>query len=87
MKRNLKGDIYYYSHIKPKRKTPIAYSTKATSDFLGIIHEEYPNYTIQQLYNLITDDTKFILDPEAKNVLQKYIDFGEGNIIPRFKYI
>lgn len=45
-------DVKYYV---PQRKTAIAGSTKATSDFLAIVHEENPDLTISQLRQLLVD--------------------------------
>ena len=76
-KTNNKGDVHW--HI-PGKKKPIAYSTKATSDLIGVLAEDCE--TIQDVYNAIN------YDQEAKDVLQKYIDLGYGNQIARewFRY-
>ncbi len=72
-----KGDVQWFV---PNRKRPIAYSTVATSDLIGVLAEDFE--TIQDVYDAIN------YDPEAKEILQKYIDLGYGNEIARkwFKY-
>lgn len=57
----------------PGRKTPIAYSTTATSDTIGVLADENPTATISELQGLVN------YDPEAKKVLQQYIDAGYGD--------
>ena len=76
-KAKIKGDIHWYI---PGKNKPIAYSTVATSDLIGLLAEDFE--TIQDVYNAIN------YDQEAKDVLQKYIDLGYGNQIARewFKY-
>jgi hypothetical protein len=59
----------------PKRKTPIAYSTKATMDYIVILAQE--GGTIQDIYNRVT------YCEEGKKVLQTYIDRGFENIEAR----
>ena len=71
MKRS-KGDVKY--HI-PKKKKPIAYSTKATSDLIVVLAQDYE--TISDVYNAVN------YDQDAKGVLKKYIDLGYGNVIAR----
>ena len=72
-----KGDVHWYV---PNKKKPIAYSTKAASDIIGLLAEDFE--TIQDVCDAIN------YDQEAKDVLQKYIDLGYGNEIARewFKY-
>lgn len=72
-----KGDVHWYA---PNKKKPIAYSTVAASDLIGLLAQDFE--TIQDVYNAIN------YDEEAKQVLQKYIDLGYGNEIARewFKY-
>ena len=76
-KPNSKGDVHWFI---PNRKKPIAYSTVATSDLIGLLAEDFE--TIQDVYNAIT------YDKEAKEILQIYIDLGYGNEIASkwFKY-
>lgn len=70
--RKSKGDVVWRI---PNRKTPIAYSTKATSDLIVVLSQDYT--TITDVYNAIN------YDQDAKNILQKYIDLGYGNEIAR----
>lgn len=76
-KTKRKGDV---SWTVPNKKKPIAYSTVATSNLIGLLSQECE--TISDVYDAITYDV------EAKDVLKKYIDFGYGNEIARqwFKY-
>lgn len=67
-----KGDVAY--HL-PKKKKPIAYSTKATSDLIAVLAQDYE--TISDVYNAIN------YDQDAKDVLQKYIDLGYGDVIAK----
>ena len=67
------------------RKRRVAGSTKAVSDFLMLIHEENPTFTIRQLRELITDKSKFIVDLEAVEVLDAHIKAGYGDLIPSWK--
>lgn len=80
--KNLK-DVEYYV---PGRKRRVAGSTKATSDFLALVHEDNPTLTVSQLRELITDKTKFILSPEAVAVLDAHIKVGYGNYVPAWRY-
>lgn len=84
MRRKCVYDVEYWAH-RGKRKRPIAGSTKATSDFLVIVHEEHPCCTIAQLRDLLTDRTQYILEPEAVAVCDAYIKAGEGDVIPRWR--
>lgn len=72
-----KGDVHW---TIPNKKKPIAYSTVATSQLIGLLAEDFE--TIQDVYDAA------IYDVEAKEILQKYIDLGYGNEIARewFKY-
>lgn len=63
-----KGDVHWFV---PNKKKPIAYSTLATKHIIGLLSEELN--TIQDVYDAI------LYDPEAKAILQKYIDLGYGN--------
>ena len=76
-KANRKGNVHWYV---PNKKQPIAYSTTAASDLIGLLAEDFE--TIQDVYDAIN------YDPEAKEILQKYIDLGYGNEIAAnwFKY-
>lgn len=70
--RRRKGDVSW--HI-PGRKTPIAYSTTATSDLIVVLAEK--GGTIQEVHDRITYDV------EARQVLKKYIDKGYGGVEAR----
>lgn len=76
-------DVEYYV---PGRKRRIAGSTKATSDFLAIVHEENPTATIAQLREIITDKTRYIRKPEAVTVLAAHIAAGYGDHVPNWRY-
>ena len=67
-----KGDVEYRL---PNKKKPIAYSTKATSDLIVVLAQDYE--TISDVYNAIN------YDQDAKDVLQKYIDLGYGDVVAR----
>lgn len=67
------------------RKRRVAGSTRATSDFLAIVHEENPTFTIYQLRTLITDRSRYIFSPEAVEVLDAHIKAGYGDLIPTWK--
>lgn len=70
--RKLKGNVEWRI---PKRKTPIAYSTKATNDLIVTLAQDYE--TITDVYNAVN------YDQDAKDILQKYIALGYGNEIAR----
>lgn len=76
-------DVEYFI---PGRKRRIAGSTRAVSDFLSIIHEDYPTLTIKQIRELISDCTLYIPDPEAIAVLDAHIEAGYGDHIPNWRY-
>lgn len=75
-------DIEYYVKGRKKR---VAGSTVAIKDFLVMVHEENPTFTVRQLRDLITDRTKYILYPEAVEVLDAYIKVGYGDNIPDWR--
>lgn len=75
-------DVEYYA---PGRKRRITGSTRVTSDFLALVHADYPNATILQLRALLTDRSRYIFEPEAVAVLDAYIAKGYGDHIPNFK--
>lgn len=83
-RRGIKAADAWFFSSSTKRKRPIAGSTIATNDFLVAVHEEYPDYTINQLRALLTDRTKFLPQPEAVSVLDAYIRIGEGDTVPRW---
>lgn len=68
MKNKSKGDVHW---MIPKKKRPIAYSTKATSDLIILLSNDYT--TIQKVHDAIN------YDQDAKDILQKYIDAGYGD--------
>jgi predicted metal-dependent RNase len=70
--KKTKGDVAYRL---PKKKKPIAYSTKATSDLIVVLAQEYE--TITDVYHAIN------YDQDAKDVLKKYIDLGYGDVVAR----
>lgn len=76
-KTKRKGDVHWYI---PNKKKPIAYSTVATSDLIGLLSQDFE--TIQDVYNAIN------YDKEAREILHIYIDLGYGNEIASewFKY-
>lgn len=69
----------------PGRKRRVAGSTKATSDFLAMVHKLNPAATISQLYALITDRSQWLPNPEATAVLEAHISAGYGNHIPDWR--
>lgn len=75
-------DVEYYV---PGRKSRVAGSTKATSDFLAIVHQENPAATVSMLWEIITDKTRFIRNPEAVEVLDAHIKAGYGNHVPNWR--
>lgn len=82
-RRKYSKDVEYYV---TGRKKVVAKSTKGVSDFLAITHEDNPTFTIRQLKALITDSSRYILDPEAVAVLDAHIDAGYGDQIPKWRY-
>ena len=69
-RRNTKGDVAWY---EPKRKKTNRHSTKATSNYIVLLAES--GKTINEVYNSVN------YNQEAKNILQKYIELGYGNVI------
>lgn len=76
-------DVEYYV---PGRKRRVAGSTKATSDFLALIHQDHPTATISELREIVTDRTQYIFSPDALEVLEAHIKSGYGNWIPNWRY-
>lgn len=68
--RKAKGDVQW---TLPGRKTPIAYSTKAASDLIVVLSQDYT--TIQEVHDHINYDI------EARTVLEAYIKKGYGNAV------
>lgn len=79
--KNFKSVEYYVQG----RKRRISGSTKATSDFLALVHSEHPAATIYQLREIITDRTQYILCPEALGVLEDHIKSVYGDHIPNWR--
>ena len=75
-------DVEYYVRGRKKRVTG---STKAISDLLASIHKENPTLTVWELRELITDRNKYILFPDAVEVLDAHIKIGYGDYIPDWK--
>lgn len=67
-----KGDVQWRL---PNKKKPIAYSTVATRDLIVVLSQDYE--TISDVYNAIN------YDQDAKDVLQKYMDLGYGDVVAR----
>ena len=78
-------DVLLYAPKAKINSRPIAGSTVATNDFLVLVHETYPEATISQLKELLTDRSKYILDPEAVAVLDAYITRGYGDYVPEWR--
>lgn len=70
--KKIKGDVEWYL---PNAKRPFAYSTKATSDLIAVLYEQYQDLRV--VYNQIN------YDDEAKTIVKKFIDNGiyQANII------
>ena len=69
---SIKGDVAWRI---PKRKTPIAWSTKATSDLIVFLSQD--GGTIKEVRD------KIGYDVEAKKILDIYIQKGYGNQIAK----
>lgn len=72
------------SYRVPGRKKALTRSTKATSDFLALVHQQYPNETIAQLRERITNRSYYLPNPEAVQILDKHIKAGYGTKIPNW---
>ncbi len=81
--KNFKSVDYYV--FSGKRKRRVAGSTKATSDFLVVVHEQHPTCTIRQLRDLLTDRTQYIFQTEAVAVCDAHISAGYGDDIPNWR--
>lgn len=75
-------DVNYYV---PRRKRKIAGSTMATNLWLVLIHETYPNATILELRQILSNRKLYIFSPEADAVLAAYIKAGYGNHVPDWR--
>lgn len=71
-KKQIKGAVEWYL---PNTKRPFAYSTKATSDSIALLYEQY--HDLRVVYDQIN------YDDEAKIIVKKFIDNGiyQANII------
>lgn len=78
-------DVVFFVPKSKRGSRPIAGSTTATNDFLVLVHETYPEATISRLKELLTDRSKFILNPEAVAVLDAYITRGYGDYVPEWR--
>lgn len=88
MRRNVGLGAVFYAPTKRKTKygfKRVCESTVATSIFLGIVHQTYPELSINQIKLLLEDKTKFIRNPEAIKVCDEYIRQGYGNDVPNWK--
>lgn len=57
----------------------------AINDFLVMVHEENPAFTIWQLRGLVTDRKEYILFPEAVEVLDAHAKTGSGDRVPEWR--
>lgn len=82
----LSCDCAYYVPTKTNKNKEkvIAYSTKAASDLLGLLCEENPDKIICELKEILI--TEYIPDHESIMVLDKHIECGYGDLIPRWRY-
>ena len=81
MKRTDKLDVIYRV---PVRKKPLTRSTKATSDFLAMVHQQYPKETIAELRNRITNRSHYLPNPDAIQILDDHVNAGYGAKIPNW---
>lgn len=77
------GSVEYY--VKGKKR-PIAYSTLAVSNMLGLLHEEHPSLTISQLRELLADESKYVGVYDELAVLDAHIACGHGDDVPNWIY-
>ena len=70
-----KGDVSWVSPKSKINSKPIAYSTKAVSDLIVLLSAD--GCTIKELKDKINYDN------EAKDIIQKYIDLGYGELIAK----
>lgn len=77
-------DCAYYVPTKnnKNKEKVIAYSTKVTYDFLGLLCEDNPGKTVSKLKKIL--ETEYIPDHESIMVLDKHIECGYGDLIPRW---
>lgn len=77
-----RADVEYYISGQKRR---VAGSTKATSDFLVLVHQQNPTTTISQLHAIIIDRSQRLPNPEAIGVLEAHISAGYGDYIPDWR--
>ena len=70
-----KGDVSWVSPKSKINSKPIAHSTKAVSDLIVLLSAD--GCTINELKDKINYDN------EAKDIIQKYIDLGYGELIAK----
>ena len=70
-------DVMWFSD---KFKNPIAYSSKADSDFIALIN--IPHKTAYDLMEILTSG-EYLYAPDAIEVIQAFIDRGCGDEIIR----
>ena len=63
---NTNGDVQWF--LFPKDRKPFAYSTKATSDLIKVLYEQYGD--LREVYNAIH------FDEQAKKIVKKFIYSG-----------
>lgn len=88
MSRKIGLGAIFYAPTKRKSKyrfRRVCESTTATSIFLGIVHQTYPELSINQIKLLLEDKTKFIRNPEAIKVCNEHIKQGYGDYVPNWK--
>lgn len=72
MSKKIRGDVGWYV---PGRKKPIAYSSRATSDLIVALADD--GSTIREIYENIN------FDEDAKDIMQKYVKLGFGDIVAK----
>ena len=70
-----KGDVSWTNPQSKINSKPIVYSTKAVSDLIVLLLAD--GCTIKELKDKINYDN------EAKDIIQKYIDLGYGELIAK----
>lgn len=74
-----KREAFYYI---PGRSQAVTWSTKATSEFLALVHRQHPGATISQLREILTSEDNTTLHSAAVAVLNAYIRAGQSDYIP-----
>ena len=75
MSKKQKGDVIWFSN---KRKKPVAYSTIADSDAIGIINQ--PHKTANDLMSVLKSG-QYLVSEDMIRVVQSFIDSGFGEDI------